>query len=173
MAMRKTQEKTEYLSTIPAPYNPREMGEHDYENLKASLQEYGVVQEVVVNKRTGEQGWEPDCEPVIVGGHQRVRAAAELQIVKMPVAWIDVDEVAERKLNLILNRVGGDWQRDMLERALRELKSMGDDLSGTGFTDDEIKGWLDEQHQEPPPEFPDATNETNHECPKCGYKWKT
>ena len=170
--MRKTKEQTEYLATIPAPYNPREMNDHDYGNLKASLAEYGVVQDVVVNERSGAHGWEPDLNPVIVGGHQRVRAAVELGIAKTPVTWVDLDEVAERKLNLILNRVAGDWQRDMLESALRELKAMGDDLSGTGFSEDELQKWLDARHTEPPPEFPDATDDVNHECPKCGYKWK-
>ena len=101
-----------------------------------------------------------------------MKAAADLGWEEMWVERVDWDEVDERNANLALNRIAGDWERDMLERALRELKALGDDLSGTGFTEDEITRMFDEISREPPPEFPDADEKTTHECPKCGYKWK-
>ncbi len=165
-------EKTARLYRMPAPYNPREIEEHDFDALKESLTRHGLVQPIVVNLRSPQQGWEPDCESVIVGGHQRVKAAADLGWEEMWIERVDWDERDERNANLALNRISGDWERDMLERALRELKAIGDDLTGTGFTEDEITRMFDEISREPPAEFPNADEKTTHECPKCGYKWK-
>lgn len=50
----------------PALYNPRKdlrPGDLDYEKLKHSLSEYGCVEPVIWNERTGH----------IVGGHQRLK----------------------------------------------------------------------------------------------------
>lgn len=50
----------------PAIYNPRKdlrPGDLDYEKLKRSLSEYGCVEPVIWNERTGH----------IVGGHQRLK----------------------------------------------------------------------------------------------------
>lgn len=47
----------------PAPYNPRldlQPGDPDYEKLKRSIQEFGLVEPIVFNERTG----------YVVGGHQ-------------------------------------------------------------------------------------------------------
>ncbi|MFY9379208.1 MAG: ParB N-terminal domain-containing protein, partial [Acutalibacteraceae bacterium] len=50
----------------PAKYNPRkdlQPGDPEYEKLKRSMQEFGYVEPIVWNKRTGN----------IVGGHQRYK----------------------------------------------------------------------------------------------------
>ena len=54
------------LAAMAAPYNPRTISEHDLVALGHSMTTFGVVEPVVVNRRTGR----------IVGGHQRVAAAA-------------------------------------------------------------------------------------------------
>ena len=168
--------KTEKLLTMAAPYNPREMLEHDFNQLKDSLKRYGLVQQIVVNKRRAELGWKKDATPVIVGGHQRVRAAAdpEVALPEMRVYWVDLNEVQERQLNLILNRTMGDWEEDMLERALREIEELGggDALDFTGFTEDELAAYLGDPSDSIPGEsFDPPDSKTNHECPKCGFKW--
>jgi ParB-like chromosome segregation protein Spo0J len=53
--------KTSDLAAMAAPYNPRKISDHDLEALRRSMKFFGVVEPVVVNKRTGR----------IVGGHQR------------------------------------------------------------------------------------------------------
>ena len=50
----------------PAAYNPRrdlKPGDKDYEKLKRSIEEFGFVEPVVWNRRTG----------FVVGGHQRLK----------------------------------------------------------------------------------------------------
>jgi ParB-like chromosome segregation protein Spo0J len=48
----------------PAEYNPREMTEEETEELNESLERFGMVEPIVVNKAAGR-------ENVIIGGHQR------------------------------------------------------------------------------------------------------
>ncbi len=166
------------LLGLAAPYNPREILEHDYEQLKHSLKTYGVVQSIVVNKRTAKLGWEKGSKPAIVGGHQRVRVASdpEVGIEELPVFWVDLNEVQERSLNLILNRTSGDWEEDMLERALREIEALGggEALDFTGLDTDELEHYLgspDGTIGGEGGDFEPPNDETNHACPKCGFKW--
>ena len=75
----------------PAPYNPREISRHDFEALKGSIQEFGFVDPVIVNKDNS-----------IIGGHQRVDAAKELGIDAVPVVFVDVAGEQAKILNLAL-----------------------------------------------------------------------
>lgn len=123
----------EQLATMAAPYNPREeMPEHEFEALRNSLRVFGAVEPVVVNIRTMN----------IVGGHQRVKAAAAEDIEKFPVSWVDLDDAGERQLNLALNRIAGRWDEDLLRDVLRTLKLEDADLSLTGFDEEELERFL-------------------------------
>ena len=54
-----------------AEYNPRKdlrPGDAEYEKLKRSIQEFGYVEPVIWNKRTG----------TVVGGHQRLKGMKDL-----------------------------------------------------------------------------------------------
>jgi ParB-like chromosome segregation protein Spo0J len=54
------------ININPAPYNPRrdlQPGEPEYENLKRSIETFGLVEPLVWNERTGN----------LVGGHQRLK----------------------------------------------------------------------------------------------------
>ena len=48
-----------------ADYNPRKISDHDLGALRWSLRFFGIIEPIVVNRRSGR----------IVGGHQRVKAA--------------------------------------------------------------------------------------------------
>ena len=57
----------------PAKYNPRKdlkPGDAEYEKLRRSIEEFGYVEPVIWNQRTGN----------IVGGHQRFKVLMELPI---------------------------------------------------------------------------------------------
>ena len=54
----------------PAPYNPREISEGAYSGLKHSLEKFGYVGLIVVNKRNMR----------IVGGHQRYKILQECSL---------------------------------------------------------------------------------------------
>ncbi len=116
---------------VPAPYNPRvdlRPGDPDYEKLKRSIQEFGLVEPVVWNKRTGH----------VVGGHQRLKILRELGYKEVEVSVVDLDEKREKLLNVALNKIEGDWDNFKLKELLQELEFGGADIELTGFDEDEI-----------------------------------
>jgi hypothetical protein len=115
------------LLKMKNPKNPRWMPDVTREALQASLREFGVVEPVIVNTRTNQ----------IVGGHQRVDAAAEVGEKIMPVVLIDVELAKETALNLLLNKARGSWDYDKLAQMLSGMEP--EDLALTGFSDDEVE----------------------------------
>ena len=116
------------LMLMGASYNPRVMPEAEMLSLRKSLRTFGAVQPIIVNKRTR----------LIVGGHQRVRAASLEGLDLLPVVWVDLDDAGERSLNLALNRIHGEWDEDLLGPLLGFLKASGADLGDTGFEESEV-----------------------------------
>jgi DNA modification methylase len=119
---------TAELAAMFAPYNPRQISDHDLEALRRSLRFFGTVEPIVANRRSGR----------IVGGHQRVKAAQAEGIESLPVAWVDLDDPSEKQLNLALNRISGDWDDAALREVLQALDAEGADLELTGFADTEL-----------------------------------
>lgn len=111
-------------------YNPRSISTHDFESLKRSIKRYGFLEPVVVNRFSGR-------ENVLVGGHQRVRAAKALGLAEVPVIYVDLPLKEEQLLNLALNRIRGDWQEEQLVQLIGQIES-GQGLEPAGFTDQEL-----------------------------------
>lgn len=106
---------------VPADYNPRGITDDARAGLAESLKRWGVVQEIVVNRRTVAKGWPPESEQTIVGGHQRVDVLIEEGVESAPVVWVDLDEADEKALNLALNNpaIAGHFTsrvREMVEQ---------------------------------------------------------
>lgn len=115
----------------PAKYNPRKdlkPGDPEYEKLKRSIEEFGYVEPIVWNERTGN----------VVGGHQRLKILKELGRTEIEVTVVDLDEIKEKTLNLALNKISGDWDESKLKDLLRDLEAEGADLDATGFEEYEI-----------------------------------
>lgn len=115
-----------------APYNPRvdlRPGDAEYEKLRRSIGEFGLVEPLVWNRRTGN----------LVGGHQRFKVLLEEGITHAEVSVVDLPPERERALNLALNRISGEWDEEKLARLLDELsRTPGLDLALTGFDPPEI-----------------------------------
>ncbi len=129
-----------------SPYNPREITRHDFEALKKSLAEYGFVDPVIANK-----------DKTVIGGHMRIEAAKVLGIEMVPVVFVDLTEEKAKILNLALNRISGDWDKEKLMELLEELNSLEVDLSLTGFNEEELSTYLDftkEDNYQPPADLP-------------------
>lgn len=92
-----------------AKYNPRIIDESNQRKLVKAIRENGLVEPLVVNKRTGN---------TLVSGHQRLTAADKIyrKDYDVPVAIIDVDKKTEKKLNVQLNNpsMQGDWDLSAL-----------------------------------------------------------
>jgi ParB/RepB/Spo0J family partition protein len=97
----------------PDPANPRRIGEAELEALVRSIQRFDIVQPVLARRE----------DRVIVGGHQRVLAARKLGMKTVPVVFLDISVEQARLLSLALNRISGDWDRDLLARLLADLQT--------------------------------------------------
>jgi DNA modification methylase len=131
-----------------ANYNPRKIAAADLAALKRSIQRFGFVDPVVANRRAGK-GWPAgDRRLVIVGGHQRVRAARELGFTHVPVVHVDLPPDEEKLLNLALNKIGGEFDLQKLAEVLRDLRSAQADLQTSGFSQKEISKLIAEAERE-------------------------
>ena len=92
-----------------ATYNPRVIDDSSQKKLIKGIRENGLVEPLVVNKRTGN---------TLVSGHQRLTAADKIykKDYDVPVSIIDVDENTEKKLNVQLNNpsMQGEWDLSAL-----------------------------------------------------------
>lgn len=118
-----------------APYNPRIIDADAKKRLKEGLKKHGLVQPIVMNKRTGN----------LVGGHQRLSQLDSLEKSKdytLQVAVIDVDEREEAEINIQLNNpsMGGEWDFDKLADIAQEWELTFDDM---GFSEFDIDVMFD------------------------------
>lgn len=118
----------------PAPYNPRvklKPGEEAYERIRRSLAEFGLVEPLVFNERTGH----------LVGGHQRYQILQDLGETQATVSIVDLEPAAEKALNIALNKAQGEWDAAALDEILKELIEAGQ-AEVAGFDPQEIEDLL-------------------------------
>ena len=132
--------KTENL--LPADYNPRKdlkPGDEEYEKLKRSIEQFGYVEPVIWNKTTGR----------VVGGHQRLKVLIDMGISEVECVVVEMDENKEKALNVALNKISGEWDKDKLALLISDLQAEDFDVSLTGFDaaeiDDLFKGTIQDK----------------------------
>lgn len=142
----------------PNEYNPRKLSKREAKELRASLEGFGMVEPIVVNRNDKRKN-------IIVGGHQRYFLLEKMGKDKVPVVYVDLPLERERELNLRLNKNNGSWDWDLLANFDQRL------LEDVGFDAGEleiIKGEFIDLRQ---PEIDENSLKTEHKCPKCGYEW--
>ena len=85
-----------------AEYNPRrdlQPEDAEYKKLRRSIEEFGYVEPIIWNERTGN----------VVGGHQRLKVLLEKGEEEIEAVVVDLDERDEKILNVLLNKVKGRW----------------------------------------------------------------
>ncbi|MEG6521121.1 site-specific DNA-methyltransferase [Desulfotomaculum sp. 1211_IL3151] len=136
------------LKINPALYNPRkdlQPGDLEYEKLRRSIEEFGYIEPLVWNERTGN----------LVGGHQRFKILVSRGDNEFDVSVVNLDEQKEKALNIALNKISGDWDNEKLVNVLKELESADFDIELTGFDTAEINALLTEFNCEASTEDPD------------------
>ncbi len=122
----------------PAAYNPRKdlkPGDPEYKKLKKSIDSFGYVEPLVWNSRTGN----------LVGGHQRFKILLEQGVKEVEVSVVDLDTEKEKALNLALNKIQGEWDKEKLGELLEELSKTPDfDIALTGFDIPEVEEIIDQ-----------------------------
>lgn len=124
-------QKKSTANLLPADYNPRrnlKPGDAEYEKLKRSLEQFGYVEPVIWNKRTGR----------VVGGHQRLKVLIDIGITEVECVVVDLDEENEKALNVALNKISGEWDNDKLALLIADLQGADFDVSLTGFDQAEL-----------------------------------
>ena len=121
----------------PAPYNPRKNLHPESttaQQLLASMEKFGCVVQLVWNNKTGN----------LVGGHQRLKILLSQGFKKIPVTVVELELEDEKKLNLALNKIHGEWDNSLLSDLLTELMADQDfDSTLTGFRSNEIDRLLE------------------------------
>ena len=132
----------------PAPHNPRvtlKPGDAGWRKLAVSLRTFGLVQPLIVNRRSG----------LLVGGHQRLEvlkheAAERGGPDTAPCVLVDLPDAEEKALCIALNNaeVGGTWDGAKLVDLLGELSAEAlrpdadFDAALTGFDADQLDALL-------------------------------
>jgi DNA modification methylase len=120
----------------PAAYNPRKdlkPGDKEYEKLKRSVSEFGIVEPIVWNERTGN----------IVGGHQRFKVLRDLGQTEIDCVVVDLDENREKTLNIALNKIQGEWDEAKLAELFVGFDISNYDTTLTGFDLTEVEQLLE------------------------------
>lgn len=125
-----------------AEYNPRIMPDDEMVALKASMVEHGVVLNLVVQRKADD-----GTPMVLIGGHQRVRAARELCEERgwpePSHAWavvLDVDDCTAKRLNVSLNKISGLFDDFKLGEMFAGMPDLTDaEVLAVGFTREEME----------------------------------
>lgn len=121
----------------PSKYNPRIITPEEQEKLEKNLQEFGLVDPIIINVKTNQ----------IIGGHQRYEILkkqdtnTKYTLLKQgDIGWVFKesnlqiqDEIHEKALNLALNKISGQWDTNKLQPLLEEITLTDLDVELTGF----------------------------------------
>ena len=138
-----------------AEYNPRVMPADEMAALKKSIETWGFIQPIIVNKH-------PDRTGVLISGHQRLSALEQLAAkgripaevkqteqkgMLVPVTYVSLDLEQEKLLNIAMNKISGKWDEKKLAEIIIELKD-SPYIPASGMRDDEISRILDGQFED-------------------------
>ena len=115
-------EKLKIAELKQAEYNPRKMTNKQYEDLKSSLEKFGLVDPIIIN-----------ADNTVVGGHQRLRIMRELGAEYVPTVRVNLSKEDEKELNIRLNKNTGEFDLDVLANNFEV-----DELKDWGFKDVEL-----------------------------------
>lgn len=121
-----------------AKYNPRKITDEAMGRLTKSLAEFGNIQPITWNVRTGN----------VVGGHQRLKVYKAMGKTEVEVWAVDLDEQKEKAANIALNKLSGEFDMPMLKDILEEIDTGDLDMEITGFGMDEIALMMEDAHPE-------------------------
>ena len=155
------------IQTIPLtdlsldPSNVRKHSRRNLDAIKASLRKFGQQKPIVV-----------DAKGIVLAGNGTLTAAQELGWTEIQIVRTELAGVEATAFAIADNRTAelAEWEEDKLNAVLKSLQDEGVDLVDVGYSPEELKI---EAEKEAPSEFAevDENIETEHQCPKCGYKW--
>lgn len=160
--------------------NVRKRTDRNLAAIRASLQQFAAGRSIVL-----------DADNVVRAGNGTVEAARELGFDEILVVEPKAGQiVAVKRSDWSATEAAGygiadnrsaelaTWDEQALAETLRALESEGMPIDATGFTEDELAKLIEKLATDmlddaAPDDFDtfDESIDTEHECPKCGYKW--
>ena len=115
---------------ISPDYNPRHITPAAMESLKQSIDEFGYIDPLIVNR----------VNMHVVGGNQRLECLKALDYTEVEVIFIEEPDInREKAINIRLNNSSGDWDIGKLDNLFNELELEGFDLTLTGFATENLQ----------------------------------
>jgi hypothetical protein len=161
-------------SLIPNPLNYRIHPKHQQDALSGVLDDVGLVQNIIVNRRTGED-W-PEGErnvQTVIDGHLRIALAIEHGESEIPVTYVDLTKKEESLILATIDPLSSlaivdhDKLEDLLQLVNTDntsIMEMLSDLSGVpGIKSDNTVVVTGDSAE---------IEDGMITCPKCGHKWK-
>jgi hypothetical protein len=150
--------------------NLKSLSDTNLKKLKKSILKHGFTVPIFV--------WPHQGTNYILDGHQRLATLKSLQdegfdIPDLPVDYIYADDEIQAKEKLLqITSQYGDFTTEGFQEFAAGLDFDTNDFRLTGG-DFDPSNFTSIAEQESPDEFQeyDESINTEHECPKCGYKW--
>ena len=143
------------------PKNPRFIKDTRFAALCDSVRdnpEYMPARPIIVNE-----------DGVVLAGNMRMRACRELGMKELPASWVQQVKgwpIEKQRRFIILDNQGfGENDMDALANEWDI-----EELIAAGFDPDELPS-IDDIPDENKPIDEEGMKNTEHECPKCGFKW--
>lgn len=117
-------------SLVPYAKNARTHSDEQIAQIARSIQKFGFTNPVL---RDGKHG--------VIAGHGRLLAAAQLGIAEVPVIELaGMTEAMKRAYIIADNKLAlnAGWDTSILKLELAAISELGEDLTITGFSEDEI-----------------------------------
>ena len=159
-------EQIEIGRLIPYARNARTHSEAQVAAIAGSIREFGFTNPVLVDSDDG-----------IIAGHGRVLAAQKLGMEKIPcIRLAHLTEAQKRAYVLVDNKLAlnAGWDEELLKVELSEIRDLDPALFDlAGFTEEDLAELyaLDQIPDENSQIDEAGMADTDHECPKCGFKW--
>jgi len=110
----------------PSTYNPRKHDKESEEQLKQSIENFGVVDPLIVNSSSKRLN-------TVIGGHFRLEVLKKMEFKQVPVVYIDIPDIEkEKELNLRLNKNTGEFDLKLLAEFDSKF------LDDIGFSSEEL-----------------------------------
>jgi len=146
------------MAIKPNPDNPRIHPESEIRKLVNSIRAFGFANPILVDK-----------DMMVISGHARLKAAKNIELDKVPVIQLDLDQAEAMAYMVADNRIANEaqWDNVKLESLIQEIYNSDIGLDLTGFNAPEYEKMLgevmDTMDEVVPPESDD-------EIPMVGMK---
>jgi ParB-like chromosome segregation protein Spo0J len=146
-----TLEKRLIKDLIPHPKNPRTLTKEQFKQIKASIDQFGLIEKIIINS-----------DGTIIGGHQRVEVLKKDKVKEVD-CWVPYEQLDDKQveeLMIRLNRNHGEFDFEMLANEFEVP-----DLLDWGFSIQEMELLNIEEIESTEPKA-----KADKLCPHCNNK---